>query len=178
MKALVIGGAGSGKSSFAERLACSLGTNRTYLATMRASGSEAQTRIRRHKAQREGLHFKTIECQGTLPQLVEPGEADDVVLLDDLGNLVADALFLPDGTMCDPTATLDRIADEVLTLAVTCENLVVVGNDVGSVGRYADASTNAWIQLMGTLCCRIAARFDVVVEVVCGQPLLVKGELS
>lgn len=177
MRALVVGGAGSGKSAFAERLACTLGTKRTYLATMSPSGTEAQARIRRHRDQRADLGFTTVECRGSLPHLDGMAKEDAVVLLDDLGNLVADALFLPDGTMCDPTQTLKRLADEVYALSDACGNLVVVGNSVGSEGPYADAPTNTWVRVMGALCCKLAARFDVVIEVVFGQPHLVKGAL-
>ena len=50
MLTLVIGGAGSGKSAFAEDLVCRLGENRIYLAAMLPRGAEAQARIERHRA--------------------------------------------------------------------------------------------------------------------------------
>ena len=60
MRALVVGGAGSGKSAFAEKLACTLGTKRTYLATMSSSGAEARARIKRHRDQRANLGYVEI----------------------------------------------------------------------------------------------------------------------
>ena len=62
MNALIFGGASSGKSQLAEHLCNSLGGNLVYLACMPPVGAEAQERIRRHRAQRAGFGFHTIEC--------------------------------------------------------------------------------------------------------------------
>lgn len=178
MRALVVGGSGSGKSAFAERLACSLSMRRTYLATMEPHGAEARERIERHRAQRADLGFTTLECVGSLPPcVVSPDDGDGVILLDDLGNLVANALFSPEGRMHDPTAVLGRLEREVCALAASHRHVVVVGNHVGSEGRPPDETTLCWVRLMGALCCRLATRFDTVVEVVAGIPCVVRGAL-
>lgn len=164
--ALVTGAASSGKSTFAERLACALPAPRTYLATMRHGDAETEARIKRHRAQRHGLGFRTLEAErleseGGLPLC-------GTVLLEDLGNLVANEWPID----------LDAL--------LACENVVVVGNEVGGDGgacacgpgdaRYG-AATSAYIKRLGALSCRIAARADVVVEVVAGIPLVAKGTL-
>ncbi|MBR1829086.1 MAG: bifunctional adenosylcobinamide kinase/adenosylcobinamide-phosphate guanylyltransferase [Atopobiaceae bacterium] len=174
MRVLVVGGSGSGKSAYAEQLAARLSERRTYVATMRPEGREARARIDRHRLQRAGLGFDTVEC----PDSLAPAFATDrggVVLVDDLGNLVANALFLPDGTMTDPGEVLERLYNEVKALARAYDHVVLVGNEVGAEGRYDHDSTNAWVRLIGALNCRIAATFDVVTEVVCGIPCQVKG---
>lgn len=177
MKALVVGGAGSGKSAFAEGLACQLSQTRTYIATMASNGSEARARIRRHREQRAGLGFSTIECDGSLEPALGGARRGGVVLLDDLGNLLANALFLPDGTMADPTETLELLVGEVVRLYDAFDHVVVVGNDVGRDGPSPYASTATWVRLMGSLCCELASRSDTVAEVVAGLPCVVKGEL-
>ena len=177
MKALVTGGAASGKSAFAERLACQLSDRRIYLATMASRGREAQARIRRHRSQRAGLGFATVECAGSVPSALCGQTADDVVLLDDLGNLVAQALFDEQGTMANPSAVLHRLERELCALADAHAHVVLVGNEVGSSGPSPYPTTNDWIRLMGTLNCRMAARFDMVVEVACGCPNVLKGDL-
>lgn len=178
MRALVVGGSGSGKSAFAERLSCDLSPSRTYIATMRPQGDEAQRRIDRHRSQRAGGGFTTVECASSLTPLLSGSQREGVVLMDDVGNLVANALFYDDGSMGEPARVLQRLRSETLALSEAYEHMVVVGNEVGSEGPYASAQTHAWVRLVGSLCCELACAFDVVVEVVSGVPLVVKGELT
>lgn len=178
VKALVVGGSGSGKSAFAEDLACALSPTRTYVATMRAWGSEARARIRKHQQQREGKGFVLVECGDSLGLATHGnGASKGVVLLDDLGNLVSNALFDESGHMHDPTRVLNRLEHEVSELALGYEHTVVVGNETGSAGAYDSETTLAWVRLNGALCCAIAAEFDTVVEVTAGIPCVIKGRL-
>ena len=62
MMILVTGGASSGKSAYAEQLACSLPGSRYYLAAMKPFGEEGARRIARHRALRAGKGFVTVEC--------------------------------------------------------------------------------------------------------------------
>ena len=174
MNVLVTGGAGSGKSAYAEKLACSLSPHRRYLATMASEGSEALTRIERHRQQRAKGNFETTECAGTL--LID--DFSGVVLLDDLGNLVAQALFAPDGSMAREHEVLERLSDEVEQLFSHSDHVVVVGNEVGAEGRSPYEGTHTWVHLMGSLACRIAAQADAVIEVVAGIPCPIKEALS
>ena len=177
MNVLVTGGAASGKSAFAERLACSLDSRRCYLATMADVGAEARARIARHRTQREGLGFVTLERpSGTLlPATGVPGGG--VVLLEDVGNLVSNALFLPDGSTSDAGEVLLRLETEVMGLTDRFDHMVVVGNEVGCEGPSPYETTRTWVRLMGSLACRLAARCDTVVEVACGVPHVLKGRL-
>ena len=55
MIALVIGGSGSGKSSFAEDCIVSFGNaRRIYIATMYPFDEESKKRVKRHQAMRQG----------------------------------------------------------------------------------------------------------------------------
>ncbi len=176
MIALVTGGSNSGKSAFAEDLACSLGPQRTYVATM-APSAQAQARIERHRRHRAGKSFTTYECLGGIaPQLLDSTN-DDVVLLDDLGNLVANALFNVHGNMEDPTRVTHRLDTELLQLCGGHRHVVVVYDQAGSDGIDASDQTLAWLTTCGTLACRMAARAKVVVEVTCGVPCVLKGVL-
>ena len=63
MIVLVTGGSGCGKSTWAEKLIASApGGNRFYIATMQARDGESVRRVERHRAQRAGLGFATVEC--------------------------------------------------------------------------------------------------------------------
>ena len=89
----MIGGSASGKSDYAERHVLSLegGGPRIYIATMEPFGEEARARIARHHAMRRDRGFETIECYRNIGSLRLP--ADSNVLLEDLGNLMANELF-------------------------------------------------------------------------------------
>ena len=185
MIVLVTGGAASGKSAYAEALACSMSPVRTYVATMQNDSDEAAERVERHRAQRVGAGFETVEVCGSLHHIAPTANAFSgealgeravgVALLDDIGNLVSNALFAADGTMANADDVLARLIREFNDFAAQYAHVVVVGNEVGASGRQFDASTEAWVHVVGSLCCAIAARCDLVVEVVAGQPNVVKG---
>ena len=63
---LVIGGAASGKSAFAESLACKGASPRVYVATMQSVDTECEKRIARHRQMRAGKGFTTLECPSEL----------------------------------------------------------------------------------------------------------------
>lgn len=152
MLVVVTGGASSGKSAFAEELALRLPQPWWYVASMRREGDEAQRRIARHRALRAGKGFRTIELQdGTALPL------QGTVLLEDAGNVVANGWE-------------DRLEE-----ALACENVVVVGNEVGCDGIRYGGFTQDYIEQLGALQCRLATRADAVVEVVAGIPQVVKG---
>lgn len=177
MRTLVVGGSGSGKSRFAEELACALGPRRIYVATMVPGSAEALARIERHRAQRAGRGFVTHECLGAIAGQLVTGTHDDVVLLDDVGNLVANALFGPNGHMGDAAQVICRLDRELASLCACHRHVVVVSDQAGSDGIAPSEQTAAWLHACGALCCAMAARADVVAEVVCGVPHVLKGVL-
>ncbi len=177
MVALVTGGASSGKSAFAERLACSLADTRTYLATMRDDCDEARLRIGRHQRLRQGLGFGTVECPYSLRAACAEGRHEGVALLEDLGNLCSNALFPPCGR-ASVDDVLVRLDAELSMLQTTFEHVVVVTVEAGCAGDGGHASTGDWLRVVGTLGCALAERADVVVEVACGIPRIIKGRLA
>ena len=91
MLTLIIGGSGSGKSSFGEELAQKSNSKLCYLATMIPYGDEGKRRVERHLKLRKGKGFETIE------EYMDIGNIDipygSCVLLEDLPNLVANNMF-------------------------------------------------------------------------------------
>lgn len=173
---LVYGGSGSGKSAWAERLLLSLAARArgraVYLATMSGQGEEARRRIARHRAMRAG-HAARAGCAFlTVERETDAGGADiqpgDFVLLEDLGNLLANEIWSPAGA---GEGARKRILEGVQSLLERAAVLVIVSSDVFGDGCAYDPETVAYIREMGALHQELARRAEQVVEVVCGIPI-------
>lgn len=176
MITLMFGGASSGKSRFAEDVVCAqaqaLGAPLVYLATMQPYGEVGRERVERHRAMREGKGFATVECYGSLSQVsVDPSS---VLLLECLGNLVANLQFGLDGSRIDDAVVFQEALDGFNDLASRCAGIVVVSNDVGSDCMDYDPLTRSYIEILGRLTNAVAQRCDAVYEVVAGIPTALK----
>ena len=169
MLTLIIGGSGSGKSAFAEALVQKLPGERIYLATMWASDPESLRRIARHRKQRETLGFVTLEQPLRLWEAAVPAGAN--VLLEDLSNLLANEMFSPTG------GGIDAVRRGLEHLITSCKNLTVVTNEIFSSGDKYEGETLAYMKNLAALNRELATRADLAVEVVCGLPNVLKGEL-
>ncbi len=166
MIALITGGSGCGKSTWAEKLVQTLGGEKFYIATMRIVDEECDQRVRRHRAQRAGLGFTTLECPtdvGNAP--VTPG---CTALLECLPTLMANEMFGGDPS---------RVLPGVARLMETCKHLVVVTNDVFSDGLAYAPETLQYMRALADVNQAVAERADLVTEVVYSIPVAVKGIL-
>ena len=174
MLSLIIGGSGSGKSAFAEDLVCRLQGKRLYIATMTARDSESQRRIARHRKARAGRGFQTLERGFNLTGAVEHGEGLPKranALLEDLSNLLANEMFFPEG------GGPDAVRRGLQALSARCENLTVVSNEIFSDGGRYDETTNLYLRNLALLNRELAREADLVTEVICGLPNVLKGKL-
>lgn len=170
MLTLVTGGAASGKSEYAERLAClSAGTPRVYIATMRPWDAECGARIAKHRDARAGRGFLTLECYERLIQAEIPGGAS--VLLECLSNLTANEVF--GGAGADAAEEILRGIDRV---CATARDTVIVTNELFSDGTLYEEGTMRYLGVLGEINRVLATRADRVVETVCGIPVFWKGE--
>ncbi len=169
MISLIIGGSGSGKSAFAETLAKRLPGAGIYLATMNASDPESLRRIERHRLQRRELGFVTVERPVNLADMELPERVN--VLLEDLSNLLANEMFSPEGS------GVESVRKGLKSLEDHCENLTVVSNDIFSGRTESEGETLAYMKHLARLNRELAVDADLVVEVICGLPNVLKGEL-
>ena len=166
MIVLITGGSGSGKSTYAERLMDrTAGGKRYYIATMRVHDAESEVRVSRHRAQRAGKGYETLECPLDLSAAKVAARAS--VLLECLPNLVANEMF--DG------GDVSRVFPALSALANRCKHLLIVTNDVFSDSERYTPEVRAYMQSLAQLNIRTAALADSVVEVVYSIPLALKG---
>ena len=162
MLTLVIGGSASGKSEYAEQCVLSLDGARIYIATMQPFGKEAEERILKHRQMRKNKGFETIECYTGLQNLKIPPGSN--VLLEDLGNLMANEIFSPEGR--GPRAVRDGID----ALIPACAHLTIVTNEIFSGGTDYTGETLHYMRELAAMNRYIASRADRVTEIVCGIP--------
>ena len=199
MTTLVLGGAASGKSEYAERLAetasaaCGRETPLWYIATMSAPDDESRARVEKHRDRRAGKGYETAECPDgdALAAFAErlaadaPASADrrPVLLLDDFGNLVANELFAPDRVEeALVHMTDEQVAQRMLPLVQQlkklhrmADTLVLVSNDVFGDGPSDDPGVDNYMRCLAQLDRCVAAFAENVCEVVAGLPDYYKG---
>ena len=167
---LIMGGAASGKSVYAERLANSLPGPKLYLATLRPFDEECRQKIQKHQTRRAKDGWQTQEVFGSMQKVWVPQGA--TVLLEDLSNLTANLLFGP-----NPETARDALLKSICHLAEEAKTLVLVGNDLFCDGKVYPPETMEYLQLLAQGQSFAANLADTVTEVVCGIPLAVKGPL-
>jgi len=165
---LVTGGSASGKSAYAEQRIAEEDGIPTYLATMRRGSAEAEERIRKHLRQREGKGFLTVECPVKIGTVLH--RCTEAVLLEDLGNLVANEMF---GEVFEESVA-ERIGADIRKLRESRKQLVIVTDEVFSDGGVYDGQTMQYIKELARLNKICAGLADEVWEVVCGIPVRVK----
>lgn len=177
---LVLGGARSGKSSYAENIAAAHAESVLYLATAQAWDKEMVERIANHRDERPAT-WQTVEAPTAVATALNKalGEMPHVhlVLLDCLTLLASNVLItLPEtSSEAEATAALMAEVDELLQVYEQyAGELIIVSNEVGlgivpayPLGRlYRDALGRANQQL--------AAVADSVIFMVAGLPMVVK----
>lgn len=173
MLSLIIGGARSGKSRFAQSL-CSSASRVIYLATARPEDAEMADRIRRHRESRPP-DWVTVEEPLEIGRAVESyaGECD-VLLLDCLTLWLSNFCWVHRD---ETPAEIERAAlAEVSRLAVASGrcHAVVVTNEVGS-GLVPDAAIcRLFRDVQGFVNQQVACSADWVYHVVAGIPVPIK----
>ncbi len=180
---LVLGGARSGKSTFAEQLARRSERSVAFIATATAGDDDMRARITRHQAARP-QSWHTIEEPRDLARAVRAAaEVADVLLLDCITLWVANWLFAQEG-ISDDGAVSERYyagalaqIDELLAAFHTLDaqkTLVVVTNEVG-LGIVPSYTLGCiYRDVLGLVNQRLAAASDRVYLMVAGLGVDIK----
>ena len=165
---LICGANGSGKSLFAESLAGKTEGPRYYIATMDPATEEHRRRIEKHRRQRAHLGFETLERSLRVGEDLLP--EGSVALLEDVSNLLANAMFAQGGAAEAVYADICRLLEKCrLLLAVT-----IGGLDEKSYG----GETAAYIRELNALNGRLFDLAHAAVTMKDGAPVLTKGDLQ
>ena len=174
MITLVIGRPESGKSLIAEEIVCSLSCeNRYYLATMLVYDEAGKERTKKHRSQREGKDFVTLEVpyriDRALNMIDRPKES--VLLLECIANLVGNEMYEnPERKkLCKPdinsmTGFTDEIFKDIDRLAKNVKDLVIVTNEY-TADENSDEMTRLYIDLIDMINKKLLDYADRVVNV-------------
>ena len=185
---LVFGGARSGKSAFAERLARESagesGNEVVYIATSRAGDGEMAARIALHREQRPTA-WRTLEEELALARTLRTECAPGRVVLVDCLTLWLSNLMFCDGREYPDVGALElppRFHDERAALLDLLDaglpgDVVFVSNEVGMGIVPLGAISRSFADEAGRLNQAVAARVDRAVLVAAGLPLVLKGSL-
>lgn len=177
---LILGGARSGKSRYAEQVARQANGEVWYVATGEANDAEMAERIALHRVRRPS-EWRTLEAPVNVSEAIDSSDGNPEILLLDCITLLANNVFgreVRDDPPHDDEAE-PALMDEIEALLSSHQNSpadwLIVSNEVGlglvppfPLGRaYRDA--------LGRANQRLAEAADEVILVVAGQPLLVKS---
>ncbi len=164
---LITGGARSGKSKYAERLALTLSPNPVYLATSRIWDEEFRQRVIRHQADR-GPEWTNIEED---KELSRHSLSERVVLIDCVTLWCTNFFFDLDSNI---EKSLEAIKQEFERFVKQDATFIFVTNEIGMGGTSENLIQRKFTDLQGWANQYIANRADKVVLMVSGIPLVVK----
>ena len=174
---LILGGARSGKSSHAQRLAEETGKSVTFLATAQALDGEMSARIQKHRAERSA-GWETLEIPCDIAPRISQIESE-VVILDCITLLISNLLmqFVKDD-LVDEGPFLSRVQKEVDELIVKMreqnQDWIIVSNEVGLGLVPAYQMGRVYRDAIGGANQRLAREADQVIFMVAGIPMGVK----
>lgn len=164
---LITGGARSGKSTYAEKLALSLSDTPVYMATARIWDEEFRQRVAAHR-QRRGPEWTNIEEDKCLSRHIL---TDRVVLIDCVTLWCTNFFF---DLNADTQAALDALKKEFDQLTRQNATFIFVTNEIGMGEVSQNKIQRKFTDLQGWTNQYIAARADKVICMISGIPLQIK----
>ena len=164
---LIAGENGSCKSRYAEELISQTEGDRFYIATMEPCTEDNRRRVEKHRLQRAGLGFQTLELPTDVGKA--PVTADSVVLLEDVSNLWGNSSV-------EKHRSVEQVLGDIRQLQSRCGLLVCVTIDGLSPNGY-DEETAAYIDGLNTLNLQLYNLSRIAVRMTPGGPRWEKGSI-
>jgi len=174
---LISGGCKNGKSYYAQRRAKEMSEKEKlplyYLATMDPHDDEDEKRIMRHRNDRKGWGFTTIECSSDICSILSDPRVDagGVFLLDSVTALMANEMFPPD-TAYDKmscAAGCEKALRELCDFAASSANVIFVSDSICCDALYYEELSEMYIKSLSEAEASIAGLCDEVIEVTFGN---------
>ena len=163
----ISGGARSGKSSFAQKIALEKSANPVYVATARIWDDDFAKRVARHKAER-GAEWTSLECEQNVHLL--PLEGHVVVI--DCVTLWLTNIFMTHYE--DIEKTLAAFKTEIDAIQKLKGTFIIISNEIG-MGVHAETELGRkFTDLQGWANQYVAAKAKEAILIVSGLPLVLK----
>ena len=177
MNIFISGGCKNGKSFIAQQLAKQQALGQKplyYIATMEPSDEEDRDRILRHRKERDGWGFTTLEQSRSIDELA--ADFSGSFLLDSVTALLSNEMFRKDGSV-DRTACL-RVGEELSRLADRSGNIVFVSDYIFSDAIKYEELTELYRRGLAWIDRALARKCDAVIEVSYGKIQMLKGRIT
>lgn len=174
---LILGGARSGKSSYAQNLAEATHQSVTFLATAQALDEEMSARIQKHRAERP-VHWQTLEVPFELAAHARQIRSE-VVLVDCITLLVNNVMmqFVKDDLVDEApfTQAVQKEIDELVTaIRESKRHWLVISNEIGLGLVPPYQMGRVYRDVLGWANQRLARAADKVIFMVAGIPTTIK----
>jgi adenosylcobinamide kinase / adenosylcobinamide-phosphate guanylyltransferase len=174
---LILGGARSGKSQYAQQMAEASGLPVCFVATATAGDQEMAARISTHRANRPQA-WRTLEAPLKVGQAIRQANPPGLVLLDCLTLLASNVLgqFEEPVEQGDYETAMGAEIDALLEAFRHSEaEWLVISNEVGLGIVPASAAGRLYRDALGKANQSVAQAADVVVFMAAGIPMKIKG---
>lgn len=173
MISLILGGARSGKSRYAEQLASRSQLPVLYIATATALDAEMAARIAHHQQQRPS-EWQLCECPLQLAEaLAQESKKNQCILVDCL------TLWLNNQLFAQPQQDFAQLFNQLLeSLQGASAEIIFVANEVGLGVIPLGEISRQFVDEAGRLNQQLAKVADSVVFIAAGLPLYLKGDTS
>ena len=175
MNTLILGGAKSGKSLFAETLAIQSAKDLVYIATAESHDNEMEQRISLHQQRRvkQNVNWITVEEPIALSKVIQQESSNNrLILIDCLTLWLSNLLF----TLDEKQRQVEM--DDLFGCLDNCQaDLVFVSNETGLGIVPMNQLSRQFIDLSGSLHQQMAQVSDRVIMTIAGLPLVLKGSL-
>ena len=191
MRIFISGGCKNGKSYYAQRLAKAQGAPLYYIATMTPADDEDGERIARHRRDRAGWGFTTVEQPADIENILRVCDTGGSFLLDSVTALLANEMFgggggCDDGGGCGggcgaccgggraKEAAL-KTKEGLLRTIGQISDIVTVSDYIYSDALFYDPLSESYRKALAEIDCAAAAASDVVVEIAYTNVIVHKG---
>jgi len=175
MKIFISGGCKNGKSYYAQHLAKAQQTDFLYyIATMKPADSEDDERIIKHRKERGGWGFTTIEQPADIEKILHKCDHNGSFLLDSVTALLANEMFPPPDWSLNEQAA-KKIINGLSQITDNVKNIVIVSDYIYSDAVVYDEFTEKYRKSLAEIDCMAAKNCDIVLEIAYTNVIVHKG---